>query len=323
MKNNNQKILILSRDKKEFLSASGNDREFYWFYLGRNYEKLLDLRQKVPKSFHFVDIGEQLNSTAYELRRPYLDYIGELSVRFNSLAWWISRVAEKNVMVSPLFLFVCYLHIIRHLMKGELKEKNICIISESPALLETISRLSEFKNYSARKRCNLKADFLKAYLRSLVRLLRFIGRVFRRSTRPVLHKGPVTILRTWVSDKNLGSNGEFHDSYFPCLFDYFKRNNVNVYILPIIFNIKKSYADTLRWFRRAKVPFIIPEDYYHLSDYLGAVRLSYKSHKYFRNSFVFNGFDLSLLFKRESLENLFASGVLNLVMHYYLFKHLK
>ena len=133
-----QPVLILAEN--DFPKNLRDGKDFYWLFLGRDYERLLKLKVSAPAGSLYIDLGDLLNDISYKLRRPYIDYIASLSTKFNSLPWWISDVAEKNVMGSPAFLYICYLKIMKELLSAKFKNKNVCIVSESAVLLEIIKR---------------------------------------------------------------------------------------------------------------------------------------------------------------------------------------
>jgi len=323
-----KKILLIS-EKNDFPKKHAK-HGFYWVYFGRDYEHLLQLKKTIPAGFKFVDIGKLLYPTSYKLRRSYIDFIGTLSTQFASLSWWISPIAEKNVMASPVFLYVCYLEIIKQLKNSELKGKNICIFSESPALLETIAKSGLFSDYSIHK--YYKRGFLRSYFKAFPDLIQFIRQSLSRKLYAKLTRkyeknsvrgqvSPLVILRTWVGENNLKENGVFKDSYFADLADRLEAKNKVVAIIPGIYGIKRSFADALKWFRKSKSLFIIPEDYYRLSDYIRTIFIVFRLLFFFRNEHKFDGNDLSFIF-REDVSRTDLVSRANITMPYFLPKRL-
>src|SRR5438552_723032 len=78
-------------------------------FLCQDYLRQLEWQNAVGSLAEAIEIGANLNQIARDLRQPFLDLITELGRRHNSIAWWASRVSERNTMVSPLFLYCCYL----------------------------------------------------------------------------------------------------------------------------------------------------------------------------------------------------------------------
>ena len=205
-----EKNIFLLSAEKNFPKNPGK-QEIYWVFFGRDYERLLELKKTTPAGYRYIDIGNYLEKSANDLRRQYLDFIGSLSQRFSSLWWWSSRISEKNVMASPLFLYVCYLDILSKVINniGKNESLKLCVFSESPALLDVVScnyLAKNFKIASAIKRRRVVRFFAV-----FVRVLSFCWRGIRRKFwTAVAQKGrvefkePITILRTWIGDKNLG-----------------------------------------------------------------------------------------------------------------------
>src|SRR3989339_40065 len=331
MSNSKKKKLILISEEASF-PKEDMDRDFYCFFLGRDYEKLLKLKKTLPSNFHYIDIGDFLYATSYKLRRQYIDFIGNLSCRFSSFYWWVSKIAEKNVMDSPVFLYVCYLDIIKQLKGNEIRNKNICIFSESPELLETIYESELFKEYTVSKFYKKEA-LMSFYLKSCISLIRFAKRSFIEKIYVIysriygvkhINKNiPLTILRTWVGERNLGDEGLFKDSYFVDLHENLKRKGETVAIIPIIYNIKRSYKEAILWFRKAKAQFIIPEDFYSLADYLKTIFIILKSRHLFKKDFVFNDWNLKLIFRQAFKRDFFEGSLSSLIMHYFLVEKLR
>lgn len=327
------KQLILMLDTKSFPRNICGNEKFCWFFLGRDYDHLLGLKKKAPLTFNYIDLGDSINDIAYKIRRPYLDYIAILSARFASLPWWISVVAGKNVMGSPVFLYICYLKLIRNMLSNEFKDKNVCIVSESAVLLETIRRSDWIADYRVKIIYNYHSRIIKDILRAFINTFKFVLKSVQRKIAAIVarkdDKKPIdkissklTVLRTWVGESNFGSDGNFKDFYFPDLINYLRGKGEIVAILPIICNIKRPYVDALRWFRRSPMAFIIPEDYYTLSDYVQTIFISFQSYFLMFKRFVFDDLDVTLFFQNENLKYILAGESGQLLMHYFLMKRL-
>ena len=325
-----KKTLYLVAADGKFPKNCQADSFCRWVFFGRDYCRFLELKKQAPRQFHFVDTGDSLQKVAKTLRRPYIDYIGSLSLHFKSLSWWISRISEKNTMVSPLFLYVCYIELLAGVRK-QYTDDDICIFSESPALLKTISKLPDFDGYKIDK--SYYSFGFRSYLRAGVNLAFFVkksifNKFFAFTTKhldnnPVEKSSdPLTILRTWVGEKNLTREGLFKDSYFQGLSDKLQDAGKKVAVLPILFSIKRSYRKALLWFRKNRQAFLIPEDYYTVFDYCRAIGSGFRSLLLFRGKFVFKKVELSFLFREAAWRHAFEYGAMQFAMHYSLIKRL-
>lgn len=322
--------LILISDKLGFQRTT--DKESYsWFFFSRDYEHLLKLKKIAPVEYHFIDTGDFLSASANRLRQPYLDYIGSLSQRFSSLSWWTSRIAEKNVMSSPLFLYLCYLDVFVNVLQGDLDKnnnENICIFSESPVLLNIFYHLSISKSYKIFRFYNRhKLEwFFVAFVRIISFYLlgikhKFWSTITKKKTSKF--KKPLTILRTWVSENDFGNDGTFKDSYFLNLKDYLIQQGKTVVIWPMLYNTKRPFKKAIKWFRQNKDLFLIPEDYYRAIDYFKSTVTCFNIFNLFKHKFIFNNLDVTLLFKEETWRSFFEPGMPEIIMHYFLAKRMK
>ena len=300
------KLYLVSSKKAEKLLSEISDTKV--FYLDNDYLRLLQLQKYCTNSVTILDLGDLLAEKANLLRRPYLDYIGSLSVKYNSLAWWISRVTEKNSMVSPVFLYICYLSIIKDMLKQEQPIQNVCVISKSSALLTTISRLPASTKYEV-SYLSENDKFLRL-LKIFARIGFFLWQSIKRKYWAIRTRAensinttskPVTIIRTWVTDRCLSENGEFHDNYFQTLSQMLIDSGRSIVIFPLLYNMVMPISQSFAWFRKSSQQFLIPEDYYNFSDYIYAIMHSIKSIFLFWTTFKFESLDITQLFREEAL----------------------
>ncbi|MFC1595702.1 hypothetical protein ACFL4D_00250 [Candidatus Margulisiibacteriota bacterium] len=324
--------LILSSINNAAKVISGHQNDTALFFLDNDYTALQELQTVMPSNIEYIDLGDSLLVKTSQLRRPYLDYIGGLSKELNSLAWWVSRISEKNVMVSPLFLYICYLELFKEESLKIAGGQDICVVSSNPALLELIANLYKGSGtWIVRKYSNSRlAQMMKIELRAYAFLGRSVSRrlwayLSRRKdiNSPSAIKDPVTIIRTWTGDKNFGEDGSFKDSYFGQLADYLKGRGERIVVLPVLFSIKRSIKETFALLRQSEVSFLVPEDYLRSGDYWQAIFTGIKSLFLFNREFIFSGQDISLLFRQEARRTALEAGQLEFCLQYYLLRRLK
>lgn len=302
-----------------------------WVFLGKNYNQLLKWR-KVFSQAEYIDIGEKLHATAMQIRRPYLDFIGGLSKKYNSMPWWVSRISEKNIMVSPLFLYVCYLNIAREILEAG-EEDWLCIISESYAVLQAIAKMATRKNLRVTWINKGRRCFMYYLLLFGWRILEFTVKSLRKKIAALGTKklemakvqrgGNYIFLRTWINEKCFGENDEFVDLYFNRLPDILEENGFEVVTVPIIYNIKRTLKEAFAWFRKNKKRFLIPEDHYHVNDYIKAIYIGFQQLFMPKGNLIFNGLDVTELFGQEKMNTAFEIAALEFSMYYSLLRRLR
>jgi len=179
-----------------------------WLFLGQDYLKLLEWRGLLGPSADFVDIGPLLNRATEQLREPFLQLITELGRRYQSIAWWASRVSERNTLVSALFLYCCYLRIGQESLSNH--EGTLCVVGESWALLESLSDFGNSNDCRVKwvKRPALGRRQIKFLVRIGKHLKHFISwairqRESRSSPRSFAGLPSCILLRTWVDEGNV------------------------------------------------------------------------------------------------------------------------
>src|SRR5436309_16109574 len=81
-----------------------------WLFLGRDSRVANAWNDGLGPGFQRIPIGRLLDVAADELRTPFLVWMDELNRQYGAhRSWWFTQLSERNTLVSPLFLFVCYL----------------------------------------------------------------------------------------------------------------------------------------------------------------------------------------------------------------------
>lgn len=93
----------VSARPREMAARLGTERRSVaWLVLCQNYLQLLKWQRVLGPQADHLDASPLLSRAARQLRQPFLDLITELGRRrYNSIAWWASRLSERNTMVSP------------------------------------------------------------------------------------------------------------------------------------------------------------------------------------------------------------------------------
>ena len=101
-----------------------NTQPWKWIYLGRKYKNMCVWEEKMPPHCSKLPISERLEKTAHALKEPFIAAVARMGLKYNSIAWWVSRFSERNITVSPLFLYCCYLRLALDII--EKSKDNIC-----------------------------------------------------------------------------------------------------------------------------------------------------------------------------------------------------
>ena len=201
-----------------------------WYYFSPNYLNFHLLNENCPSNAEYYDIGGILQEKALELKKSYIEVIGNLSNRYSNkypLAWWTSMVAERNEMSTHAFLTVCYYNIFSDIYENESLQNRSLIIVESLALYHLIINQlrKKYKVVTLGKPYFLTWTFLRPKIVTVYRIIKFVlWTIFGKHKQiPNLDSSSDSkkiFIRTWVSDKTISVDGTLQDAYFPGLCEY-------------------------------------------------------------------------------------------------------
>src|SRR2546426_7820197 len=111
-----------------------------WLFLGEDFRLALSWEQAMGARFERLDISRQLSETADALRQPFFTWLDALNSRYGSDPhWWFAQLAERNTLISPLFLFMCYLAVASKCFAGEQPPR--LVVAQSWGLIRTLRAL--------------------------------------------------------------------------------------------------------------------------------------------------------------------------------------
>ncbi|MEW6482577.1 MAG: hypothetical protein AB1397_06225 [bacterium] len=309
---------------KKLIRIIADKKIDWWIYLGSNYETHLHYCSIIPKSVKKIGMGRSLQSVAKKLRRPFIDLIGDLGEKYDSLTWWCSRISEKNPLVSSLFLKICYFFLLKDIVAN--KEGNILIISLSSVLNNLIAkelgkdgcRINWIGNKPSYCIITIKRLFVEVLKCALFFLFENIKRsiIAKQQSLPLPDKkeGKKTlVLHSWYDEGCFEGNAIKH-RYFGDLSEMAISKGYQVIIIPEIYNIKRSYKEALRFMLKntSKDKFYVPKEYFfRMIDYFNAVKVVFSQIMFKFNNVELLGLDISELLWEAKLSNLDCNSSMN------------
>lgn len=243
-----------------------NGKKFRWVYFGEDVLKTISIDGTIRDKGQRFEIAGLLQETAKSLRRPYIDYIGKLSRRKNSLRWWASSISEKSPYNSKTFLHACYIKTCVDILKKYPDESFVLFVEKRAvrrALLKNIAvgNLEHTGDAGGSIREDLK-DLKELILYTGWFLLSSIYRIaiakyaYRMQRRVGPQRSPVLIY-TWADKRSFDEKGAYRENYFGKLPEYLKRDGKNVIIVPRILSAV-PYRDTVNNMTKSNRVFLIP-----------------------------------------------------------------
>lgn len=266
--------------------ALGDDR-IAWVYLGDRLPHIRALERQLAGSGRRVTAGEAIAAATTTLRQSYFDYVGELGGAAPVTWWRRSCVAEKNPLVSNLFLHVCTVHALEQLTAGP---GHWLLVVENPVLRKTVARhlgaaTHEPMLTGLRGRARDCATGCAAHVRFTARAL---ARTVQARYRYRLHQTPairdavasatpVCAANVWVDRRAYDpATGAFQDTDFGDVRRYLEAHGQRTFTVPNVL-ATASHARVLGHLARSGEPCLLAEAFLTPVDILRAVWRSLRS----------------------------------------------
>ena len=285
-------------------------RKFKWVYLGEDVYRAILLDEMIHDKGQRVGTTEMLQETAMELRQPYIDYIGELSLKKNSLMWWASSVSEKSPYRSNAFLHICYVKICADILK-KYPDEPIVFFIEEKAMRQTILENMPTDNFEHLKDTR---ESVRGALKDLKEFILYKGwfllsNIYRiaiakyayRMQRRVGSRGPSSLIHTWVDRRSFDQRGAYRESYFGELPNYLKKSGENVILGPRILSTV-PYRETINNMAKSKHVFLVPHAFLSIWDVISVFFTTLANKPKKRRCPKFEHMDISGII-REGLKN--------------------
>lgn len=328
-----QKIaLVLATPKNTIKFFNSNQGEGFdsWIYLGKNVKIFSDIEKIIDGKIKRIDIGEDLQETARALRKPYIDFVGSLSRKENSLTWMLSSVSEKNPYLSDFFLSLCYLEITDRSIKKFLR--GICIFCEDAALIRTIHKNLErqdglevytfipFLSTVLKGFCDNRTFFKNKLSFFVFFFLRVLwARAFSMlniSGQKISTGKPVVAIHSWTDQRSFLSDGTFSDAYYGSLEQILDSTDANsLYVIDILFTV--SFPGTVMKLSGLKFRWKIFEDFLDFADIVRAWHLANKRKTREITKVFFSEREISDLINEEYARDRCSNRAEQCALYYY------
>ena len=304
-----------------------------WIYLGRDYLKSLVWAEAIDERFIKIDYSRELQEVGLGYKQAYLAWISELGKKYNSLAWWLSRISERNTMLDSLYHRICYYQIGMNLYNK--KNYSVFFVVESHAVMMALFDFFRNKNSlvfifnSVRARLySFKCRYLYplSVLRSLsvafsetISLIRTARDCIPTLSPSLFEKrNKRIILHTCIDETYFGEEGRKKERYFPGLQEALQSRGFEVIVIPWLFNISRSFSQALMWFEQHEGEYIIPERFYSIFDVIWGLKILWKQSRLPKKVPLFMNMTIDLLVRESRSYN-----NIKFVLYYRLIKKLK
>lgn len=315
------------------ISKIFGNNHFKWVYLGENVPKAIAVENWVGTRGARIEIADILQETARLIRQPYIDYIGSLSVKNNSMLWWAGSLSEKNPFISKTFLYTCYIKVALSLLESH-NQDNMVFFVENRRL-----RLSLVNNVRAALGAEVVhveigpshiLDIVKDGIEFVIKhgwfILNNIYRILLTQHIHHLNKSgseeSIVLLHTWVDQRSFGEDDNtFRDAYFGTLREHMKKKGKNVFTVPYVLHTV-PYAGTVKKLIDRDEHFLIPSAYLNISDIFRVLKATWIPPKKSDNPH-FENMDISDLIYDEYKNDWKDTRIVSNLLFYYVVRNWK
>ena len=294
-----------------------------WIYLGQSYIELLAWERGFGAGVERIAIDKLLSAAAGELRRPFLRLLVALAGRHAGLAWWTSRLAERNTMVSPLFLHCCYARVALGVI--DRLDQPLCVVSESWALLRFLEVAARARGYDVRwiRRSlpgwRLALRWYTKVIRCAAEFLDERFHTLRQARRIALgiepdKNRPCALLRTYLDDSCFSQNGTIGERFLVGVAHWLERRGYDVWTAPVLFGVRRPYAAAWRLLHNSPQKFLNPDEHYQPVDVFFTILVALRQALIPRGRICLGDLDVTALFKEERQRFAFDRGSLDAIL---------
>jgi hypothetical protein len=299
--------VIIAQNEREIKKILDRYKNVDFLYIGEKHATIRSLLASGGACEVSLDtVQDKLFREEYV--KNYIDLIGTLGKRYNSLTWWATFVSSKNKFISQLlpdiFLLVSLLRFLE-----QRENRNLLIISPPATILPSLELYCcehsiGFVNYTSFFTSNLLV-ITDTFCR-ITNPVRFIFRMWgkiiiskwyfsRRAREKIKPDCRYYAIRSWFYERSITENG-YTDSFFGTLPDFISHHK-NVLVLAGSIGNYRAIAQKIM---REPDHLIIPEEYFlTLGDPIRALLDAKKNRIILSERVMCCGFDVTGVVEHE------------------------
>ena len=243
-----------------------------------------------------------------EFSMAYMDLLGHLGAKLNSIYWWASFTASKNRFMSKLLPNLLDYYAVCNTIKNN-SAKSILLISPPRSIIHAIKQFC-IQNSIDFKNLNYSIDYCNRIKGSIIHFLKMMSfmlknwmkiflvrRIFKNHLDNLYEKEKFYVLNTGIYPSSISKDNKYTDPFFGRLPDFLiTRGNK----LLIIARIIGDYGNTIKKLSKYKQHLIIPQELF--LNYFDVFRVTidvYLNKIKFEESIEFYGLDISKIIQME------------------------
>ena len=321
----NMKIIISSNIKKIKRYLKNSSEKYYYINFGEKKEVINELLNKniLLEEITLNKYNQKFKDKFIQL---YIDLIGKLGSKYNSIYWWVTQTSSKNQFGSKFFENLFYFYIIINEIKLLQKKQkiNMLIINSSKTIYQSLNKYCNENNIKITIHdihiYNISKNLFKKYKNILYFLYRKWKKIYlsHKYLKKIFNKNfqsnkKYYILKTWLYSRTINENNKYHDSFFGVLPEYLIKKCKEIMIIT---DIIEDYHSNIKKIANNNDFFLItPEFFDKYSDPIRCIINIYSNKIKINEKIDFEGFDISDILRAELNEEYTKNQILNDYMY--------
>lgn len=275
------------------------------------------------------EVARILDEVAARDRPAFIDFIDSLSAVYgDKIDWWVMSVASRNVYSSTLFHQCCLVQLVRELLVRKLPITEIVVSRR--ALYRVLKRILVDGHHVVRLRLQRQTwDVIALGFRPFYNYSAAIyrhaaqwvcARFFKPKVLPARTQ-KIVLVGTFVYSNSFV--GAYRDRHYPGMLDMLEASErQRIFLLPTLYKVR-NYLSVIRRLRLSDVQFIMKEDYLHISDYVSAFLHVFRSQRFWRQSCIYDGLEISEIYNADLYHSMGRSSTVDGLLKYRLAKRMR
>jgi hypothetical protein len=249
-----------------------------WIYIGRNYSKILDLEKRLD-SRKRISITKKFREEFENERQNYLDWSESQRIENNdSLVWWVSHLAGRNIMCSFIFESICQIKALKSILFSN--NDQILVVAENAFLASTISH-NLSNTFNLKKTKSYYLGHVYDFVGSLIIIpIRFSLQIYKLWILHLNARFSYKKVKTDISEDVFLINlcldtvsfkdpYKLKDRYLTILPDWLETKGYKVIRIPWLYNVNLPLKKVYKKLRQDDC--LIIQDYLSFFDYITAI----------------------------------------------------
>ena len=324
-------VVVSLDDKKLKRYLKSSLKNYHYVCLGEKTENISQLLSE--HACREIKMDDYDDSFKDSFLQSYIDLIGKLGLKYNSIYWWATFTASKNRFVSNLSLNLLQLYSLVTTLR-ENPEKDILVINPPEEICGSI------KEYCLANSIDFKllycplgsvSGFFKHITEPIINTVLFMFDSWQRIrlankylrvkfAREVQRESKYYVLRSWFYSGSINQDNEYRDSFFGRLPEYLVKEGEQ---LLVVAGVIGDYQSIVSKIASNKEYFIVPQELFlRYIDPIRAVIDICRHRIKIKEKMDFEGFDVAPIVRAEIDKNFRSQGILSNYMYYYWVKRL-